>query len=118
MTPAAGLIKADQVVEISIHHEEFHTLEEFVDGLPQSWRSEDNQDKEVILLVNVKGSHSTVTKSHRVHVRHCFSGSSVHLDKKCNASKKHQGSFHNRSSLQNTGSASELADDHRSLRDP
>ncbi|CAA2992659.1 type I inositol polyphosphate 5-phosphatase 12-like [Olea europaea subsp. europaea] len=118
VTPAAGLIKADQVVEISIHHEEFHTLEEFVDGSPQSWWSEDSRDKEVILLVNVKGSHSTVTKSHRVHVRHCFSGSSVHLDKKCNASKKHQGSFHNRSSLQNTGSASELADDHRSLRDP
>ncbi|KAL2507178.1 Endonuclease/exonuclease/phosphatase family protein [Forsythia ovata] len=118
VTPAAGIIKADQVAEILVHHEEFHTLEEFVDGFPQSWWSEDTRDKEVVLLVNVKGSCSTVTKIHRVNVRHCISGSSIHIDQKGNTSKKHQGSSHHRSSLRNTCTASELADDHRSLRDP
>ncbi|KAI3459867.1 hypothetical protein Pfo_016530 [Paulownia fortunei] len=99
VTPAAGMINPDQVAEISVHHEEFHMLEEFVDGIPQSWWSEDTRDKEVILLVNVRGSCSTETKTHRIHVRHCFSGNPVCLDPKGNASRKHGGSSHQRSTL-------------------
>lgn len=89
------MINPDQVAEITVHHEEFHTLEEFVDGVPQSWWSEDTRDKEVILLVNVRGSCSTETKTHRVHVRHCFSGNRVSLESNprlSSASRKHGGS--------------------------
>ncbi|PIN25960.1 Inositol polyphosphate 5-phosphatase [Handroanthus impetiginosus] len=99
VTPAAGMINPDQVAEISIHHEEFHTLEEFVDGIPQSWWSEDTRDKEVILLVNVRGSCSTEAKIHRIHVRHCFSGNPVCLERKGSSSKKHGGSSYQRSTL-------------------
>ncbi|KAL8030521.1 hypothetical protein ABFX02_14G291300 [Erythranthe guttata] len=92
VTPAAGMIDPDQVAEITIHHEEFHTMEEFVDGVPQSWWSEDTRDKEVILLVNVRGSCSTETKTHRVNVRHCLSGNPALVDQKLSVSKKHGGS--------------------------
>ncbi|PQQ17858.1 hypothetical protein Pyn_24437 [Prunus yedoensis var. nudiflora] len=68
VTPATGMIKPEQSVEVSIHHEEFHTLEEFVDGIPQNWLCEDTRDKEVILIVNVEGSCSAQTSSHRVRV--------------------------------------------------
>ncbi|XP_073307981.1 type I inositol polyphosphate 5-phosphatase 12-like isoform X2 [Primulina huaijiensis] len=101
VTPGAGMIKPDQVVEISIHHEEFHTLEEFVDGIPQSWWSEDTRDKEVILQVNVRGSCSTDTKMHRVHVRHCFSGNSVNPDKKSNAASRHGPSSNQKNAPRN-----------------
>ncbi|KAL8487247.1 hypothetical protein ACS0TY_023792 [Phlomoides rotata] len=108
VTPAAGLINPDQVVEISVHHEDFHTAEEFVDGFPQSWWSEDAGDKEVILVVNVRASCSTDMKTHRVHVRHRFSpsasasptpspgnqpssGNQPSLEPKRNSSRKHSG---------------------------
>ncbi|CAA0838707.1 Endonuclease/exonuclease/phosphatase family protein [Striga hermonthica] len=74
VTPAAGMISPDQVADISIHQQDYHSPDEFVEGIPQSWWSEDMRDKEVILLVNVRGSCSTETKSHRVHVRHKYSG--------------------------------------------
>ncbi|KAI3470298.1 hypothetical protein Pfo_026961 [Paulownia fortunei] len=65
VTPAAGMIRPDQVADISVHHEESHKLEEFVEGIPQSWWSEDTRDKELILLVIVRGSCSTDSKTHR-----------------------------------------------------
>ncbi|KAK6116781.1 hypothetical protein DH2020_049514 [Rehmannia glutinosa] len=99
VTPAAGMINPDQVAEISVHHEEYHSSEEFVDGVPQSWWSEDTRDKEVILLVNVRGSCSTETKTHRIHVRHRLSGNPVTLEKKSNSSRKHGGSSYQRSAL-------------------
>ncbi|KAL7145675.1 hypothetical protein ABFS83_07G102600 [Erythranthe nasuta] len=99
VTPAAGMIKPDQVADISVHHEEFHKLEEFVEGIPQSWWSEDTRDKELILLVIVRGSCSTDLKTHRVNVRHCFSGNSLRIDSSTNASRRSQeGSTHNRPS--------------------
>ncbi|KAG8375862.1 hypothetical protein BUALT_Bualt09G0003200 [Buddleja alternifolia] len=111
VTPAAGMINPDQVAEISIHHDEFHTLEEFVDGIPQSWWSEDTRDKEVILLVNVRGCCSTDTKTHRLHVRHCFSGTSVCIEPKGsnNGSRRHGGSLHQRSSHKYASNASDVA---------
>ncbi|CAK9148962.1 unnamed protein product [Ilex paraguariensis] len=115
VTPAAGIIKPDQVAEVLVHHEDFRTLEEFVDGIPQSWWSEDTRDKEVVLLVNVRGSCSTQTRTHRVHVRHCFATKTVRIDSKSSSSRKHQGSSHQRPALRHMGSASDMADDHRDL---
>ncbi|KAK4482609.1 hypothetical protein RD792_009773 [Penstemon davidsonii] len=101
VTPAAGIVKPDQVADISANHVEFHKMEESSDGIPQSWWSEDTRDKEVILVINVVGSCSTDTKTHRINVRHSFSGNPpVRTDLKGNnnASKKHGGSSHGRSS--------------------
>ncbi|KAK2978329.1 hypothetical protein RJ640_000159 [Escallonia rubra] len=112
---AAAIIKPDEVAEVSVRHEEFHTLEEFVDGIPQSWWSEDTRDKQVALVVIVRGSCSTETRSHRVHVRHCFSAKTVRIDSKGNNSKKYQGSANHRSRARQVGSASDMVDEHRSL---
>lgn len=87
------MIKPEQSVEVSVHHEEFHTLEEFVDGIPQNWWCEDTRDKEVILIVNVEGSCSAQTFSHRVRVRHCFSSAkTIRIVSKSNSSRKGQAS--------------------------
>nr|XP_011464429.1 PREDICTED: type I inositol 1,4,5-trisphosphate 5-phosphatase 12 isoform X2 [Fragaria vesca subsp. vesca] len=93
VTPAAGIIKPEQSAEVSVHHEEFHTSEEFVDGIPQNWWCEDTRDKEVILLVKVQGSCSAQTYTHRIRVRHCFSAKTVpRIDIKSNSSRRGQPS--------------------------
>ncbi|KAG4997662.1 hypothetical protein JHK82_028431 [Glycine max] len=51
VSPATGIIRPDQIVEVSVHHEEFQTLEEFVDGVVQNSWCEDSRDKEAILVV-------------------------------------------------------------------
>jgi hypothetical protein len=58
---------------VAIHHEDFYTREEFVDGIPQNWWCEDTRDKEVVLLVNITGVNSTDTTTHQIHVKHCYS---------------------------------------------
>ncbi|KAK4436625.1 Type I inositol polyphosphate 5-phosphatase 12 [Sesamum alatum] len=99
VSPAAGMIKPDQVADISVHHEESHKLEELVEGIPQSWWSEDTRDKEMIMLVTIRGSCSTEMKTHRVTVRHCFSGNTLRTEPRSgNTSKRHEGSAHHRSS--------------------
>ncbi|KAH7833519.1 hypothetical protein Vadar_007128 [Vaccinium darrowii] len=113
VSPAAGIIKPDQVVEVSVRHEEFHTLEEFVDGgIPQSWWSEDTRDKEVILMVSVRGSCSIETKIHRVRVRHCFSAKAVRIDSKNNSSRRSQATS---TGLRHVGSASDMTDELHNL---
>ncbi|KAK4489078.1 hypothetical protein RD792_004872 [Penstemon davidsonii] len=104
--PAAGIIKPDHVADISIHHVEFHKSEEYVDGIPQSWWSEDTRDKEVILLVNVRGSCSTDRKIHRIHVRQCYTGNGnpIRIDSKSNNTSRKHGS---RSSHRYPGNGSE-----------
>ncbi|XP_051121330.1 type II inositol polyphosphate 5-phosphatase 15-like isoform X2 [Andrographis paniculata] len=74
VTPAAGIIEADNIAEISIRHEEYRTLEEFVDGVPQNFWCEDARDKEAMLLVKVRGSCTTETISHRIRVRYSITG--------------------------------------------
>ncbi|KAM7502949.1 hypothetical protein LguiB_001853 [Lonicera macranthoides] len=74
ISPASGIIEAGHIVEISVHHDEYQTLEEYVDGVPQNSWCEDARDKEVILLVKVRGGGPPTTeamKIHRVRVRHC-----------------------------------------------
>ncbi|EMS49348.1 Type I inositol-1,4,5-trisphosphate 5-phosphatase 12 [Triticum urartu] len=68
--PANGLIKPGETVDITIHHEDFYTQEEFVDGIPQNWWCEDTRDKEAVIMVNITGSTSTATKTHMINVRH------------------------------------------------
>ncbi|GAV67148.1 Exo_endo_phos domain-containing protein [Cephalotus follicularis] len=111
VTPAAGIIKPEASVDVSVHHEEFHTLEEFVDGIPQNWWCEDTRDKEVILVVIVQGSCSTETRTHRFRVRHCFSAKTIRIDSKSNGSRKHQGGSQHRSDLRQLSISSETADD-------
>ncbi|KAJ8755470.1 hypothetical protein K2173_019268 [Erythroxylum novogranatense] len=91
VTPAAGIIRSDHFADVSVHHEEFHAVEESVDGIPQNWWCEDTRDKEVILVVTVQGSNAVETKSHRIHVRHCFSARPVRIDSsKSNSSRKNR----------------------------
>ncbi|KAK8574210.1 hypothetical protein V6N13_097199 [Hibiscus sabdariffa] len=108
VTPAAGVVKPDSSVEIAVHHEEFHTLEDLVDGIPQNWWCEDTRDKEVVLTVVVYGSCSTETKSHQIRVRHCFSAKTVCIESKPSAPKKSQGGGslrkHNSTTDSNDGS--------------
>lgn len=68
--PAIGLIKPGESVEIAVHHEDFYTQEEFVDGIPQNWWCEDTRDKEAVLKIIISGSTSTETKTHTINVRH------------------------------------------------
>ncbi|KAK8709084.1 hypothetical protein V6N13_060115 [Hibiscus sabdariffa] len=91
VTPAAGILKPDSSAEIAVHHEEFHTLEDLVDGIPQNWWCEDTRDKEVVLRVVIYGSCSTETKSHQIRVRHCFSAKTVRIEAKSSNNKKSQG---------------------------
>ncbi|KAF2579796.1 hypothetical protein F2Q68_00001852 [Brassica cretica] len=109
--PAAGTIKPDSSVEVTVHHEEFHTLEEFVDGIPENWWCEDTWDKEAILVVNVQGSCSTETVGHKVHVRHCFSAKNLRVDSipsnsKSTGLKKNEGDSGSKSQKKNKGDSS------------
>ncbi|XP_013605714.1 PREDICTED: type I inositol polyphosphate 5-phosphatase 13-like isoform X1 [Brassica oleracea var. oleracea] len=79
VSPASGIIKPEEAVEVKVHHEDSHTLGEHVDGIPQS---EDTRDKEAILMVNIRGSCSTAWTSHSIKVRHCFSAGVCLLESK------------------------------------
>ncbi|VFQ83949.1 unnamed protein product [Cuscuta campestris] len=120
VSPAIGMIKPDQSVEVVVRHDEFHTPEEFVDGIPQSWWSEDTRDKEVVLLINVEGSRTIESVTHKLHVRHCFSpGSNAVISSETRSSStRRTGSSHQRSSLKHVGSANNIVDDQRNLRGP
>ncbi|KAK3123911.1 hypothetical protein QOZ80_8AG0637880 [Eleusine coracana subsp. coracana] len=63
--PSVGLIEPGETMEVIVHHEDIFTEEGFAD------RCEITGDTEVVLLVNVTGSTSTKTITHRVSVRHC-----------------------------------------------
>ncbi|CAH2038828.1 unnamed protein product [Thlaspi arvense] len=93
VSPAAGMIKPEGSVDVKVHHEDFHTMEECVDGIPQNWWCEDTRDKEAILVVNIRGSCSTTSTSHSIKVRHCFSARVCLLESKpTNLTKKLGGS--------------------------
>ncbi|KAF8096050.1 hypothetical protein N665_0318s0004 [Sinapis alba] len=80
VSPGAGMIKPDALVQVKVHHEDFHTSDEFVDGNQQNLWREETCDKEVTLVINIHGSYSTRTTSHSIKVRYCFSaGKSLSL---------------------------------------
>ncbi|KAK9105882.1 hypothetical protein Scep_022726 [Stephania cephalantha] len=91
ITPAAGMIKPGQMAEVSINHQEFHTLEEFVDGIPQNWWSEDTVDKEALLVLCIKGSRSHTSKSQHIHVSHSFASKSIRASSRCSSVRRVQG---------------------------
>ena len=70
MTPTVAIIEPNHIAEISVHHQGYETKEEYVDGAPQNCWWEDVRDKEVMLVVEVRGSCTTERKSHKVRVRH------------------------------------------------
>ncbi|EOA39519.1 hypothetical protein CARUB_v10008138mg [Capsella rubella] len=93
VSPAAGIINPEGSVDVKVHHEDFHSLEEYVDGIPQNWWCEDTRDKEAILMVNIRGSCSTTLTSHSIKVRHCFSARVCLIeDKPTNLTKNLGGS--------------------------
>ncbi|KAH0916789.1 hypothetical protein HID58_031235 [Brassica napus] len=91
VTPAAGIISPEGTVDVKVHHEDFQTMEECVDGIPQSWWCEDTRDKEAILMVNIRGSCSTTMTSHSVKVRHCYSARVCLLESRPKNLTKHLG---------------------------
>ncbi|KAK4254788.1 hypothetical protein QN277_007884 [Acacia crassicarpa] len=91
VTPAAGIIKPEQNVEVSVRNEEFHSLEVSVDGIPQKLWGKDTRYKEVVLVVHVQGSFSKKTYSQRIHVRSCLSAMTIRTDSKSNSVRRNQG---------------------------
>ncbi|KAG5549477.1 hypothetical protein RHGRI_014720 [Rhododendron griersonianum] len=111
VNPATGIIKPGHIAEISVHHEEFHTLEEFVDGIPQNWWCEDARDKEVMLVVKMRGTCTVESRSHRIRVRHSFSGKiSTHTDNSSNTSGNIQSNVLRRADFQRLSGSSDVVD--------
>ncbi|VVA90103.1 unnamed protein product [Arabis nemorensis] len=112
VSPAAGIIKPEGTVDVKVHHEDFHTLEEYVDGIPQNWWCEDTRDKEALLMVNIRGSCSTTLTSHSIKVRHCYSARVCLLENKpTNLTKNLGGSRHYPTDISRSGSTRPKTDD-------
>ncbi|KAI3697165.1 hypothetical protein L6452_29972 [Arctium lappa] len=117
VAPAVGIIKPGNSAEISVHHDETHSIDDLTEAAPQSWRSEDTRDKVVILSVVIRGSRSTETRSHQCQVRHRFSPKTTTTNpepSKAHGSKKHQGGTHHRSFAKHSDRGDEH---HRSRHD-
>jgi len=119
VTPAKGVIEPDKTVEVSVHHEDFQTLEEYVDGVPHNSWCEDARDKEVILVVKVHGGCCTEIGNHRIRVRHCFSPKKKDTDSKFEQRMaKTQGNLLHRSSIQNLNTSLDVFDQLSKLHTP
>ncbi|KDP32488.1 hypothetical protein JCGZ_13413 [Jatropha curcas] len=119
VTPAAGVIKPDHIAEVSVHLEDFPTLEEFVDGVPQNSWCEDTRDKEAIMAVKVHSSNNTTAlRNHRIRVRHCCSRKTTRIDPTPKQSGQVQGSLLPRSDYQQLSSSYDVVDHLRKLHSP
>lgn len=118
VSPATGIIRPDHIVEVSVHHEEFQTLEEFVDGVVQNSWCEDSRDKEAILVVKVHGNYPIPTRNHRVRVHHCFSAKKNQMDSQPNSSSHIPGSVLHRSDFQRLSSSYDVVDQLQKLHSP
>lgn len=118
VSPASGIIKPDHIMEISVHHEEYQTLEEFVDGVPQNCWCEDERDKEVLLVVKVQGSYSTEATCHRIRVRHSSSGMNVPMNQKRNNVNRPPTNLLHRADFQRLSSNSDVVDHLWNLQSP
>lgn len=110
VTPAAGIIRPDHMAEVSVHHEEYQTLEEFVDGVPHNSWCEDTRDKEVILVVKIQGRYTTNTRRHRVCVRHCCSAKTKQTEPPEHNTRQAQGAALHRSDFQHLSSSYDVVD--------
>ncbi|KAJ4830244.1 hypothetical protein Tsubulata_021205 [Turnera subulata] len=119
VTPAAGIIKPNQISEVSVHLEDFPTLEVFVDGEPQSSWCEDTRDKEAILLVKVRSTYNTIeTRNHRIRVRHCCSSLSRQTKPRVQDHGQVQGNVLPRSDYQRLSGSYDVVDHLRNLHSP
>ncbi|KAL2325265.1 hypothetical protein Fmac_024323 [Flemingia macrophylla] len=119
VSPATGIIRPDQIVEVSVHHEEFETLEEFVDGVVQNSWCEDSRDKEAILVVKVHGNYTVHPRNHRVRVHHCYSSKKKHtMDSQPDGSRNIQGTLLRRSDFQPFSSSYDVVDQLQKLHSP
>ncbi|KAI3470388.1 hypothetical protein Pfo_027051 [Paulownia fortunei] len=117
VNPAAGIVEADQIAEISIRHEEYQTLEEFVDGVPQNFWCEDARDKEVMLVVKVRGSCTMEAKRHRIRVRYSITGKLTPMNRKANNSNRVQANLL-RSDFHRISGSYDVVDHLRNLNTP
>ncbi|KAK3441286.1 hypothetical protein EUGRSUZ_B01444 [Eucalyptus grandis] len=116
--PVSGIIEPEHTTEVSVHHEKFQTLEEFVDGVPRNSWCEDNRDKEVVLEVRVSSSYMTETRNHRIRVRHCFSSKGKQVDLISLDPKQAQINLLHRSDLQRLSDSYDMVDHFRNLHSP
>lgn len=98
------------MAEVSVHHEEYQTLEEFVDGVPQNSWCEDTRDKEVILVVKIQGRYTTNTRRHRVCVRRCCSAKTKQTEPPEHNTRQAQGAALHRSDFQHLSSSYDVVD--------
>ncbi|KAF3789432.1 Type I inositol polyphosphate 5-phosphatase 12 [Nymphaea thermarum] len=116
VNPAVGVIKPGQVIEVSVHHEEVQNQEEFVDGVPQTWWSEDTRDQDLVLEIVIGGTCTTETRSHEVHVRHVFSSKAPRADSR---SSSRRGANHlHRSEHRSIPDSSDFVPDFRNWQCP
>ncbi|XP_023516057.1 type II inositol polyphosphate 5-phosphatase 15-like isoform X1 [Cucurbita pepo subsp. pepo] len=116
VSPATGIIKPNQIVEVSIRLEESHMLE--VDGRPQNAWCEVAKDKEVILLVKVYGTFSSKSKNHRIRVRHRVPLKNKGTITKTKNSSKLHGSVLHRSDIHRLGIPSDVIDHLPNMHSP
>lgn len=118
VTPAKGVIEPDRTLEVEVHHEEFQTLEEFVDGVSLNSWCEDARDKEVIMNVRVHGSCCTEIGNHRIRVRHCCLAKDKRFSTKQQNERKVQSNLLQRSNIQNLNTSLDVFDKLRQLHTP
>ncbi|EXC25310.1 Type II inositol-1,4,5-trisphosphate 5-phosphatase FRA3 [Morus notabilis] len=116
VTPATGMIRPDHIAEVCVHQEDFQTLEEFVDGVPQNCWCEDTRDREVILVVKVRGRYTTESRNHLVRVRHCFTTKKKQKDADLD-SRQIKGTVLQRSDLQRLSSSHDVVDHIKNVAD-
>ncbi|KAK9692239.1 hypothetical protein RND81_09G250900 [Saponaria officinalis] len=118
VTPAKGVIEPDHTVEVTVHHENFQTLEEYVDGQPQNSWCEDARDKEVILVVRIHGSYGTKVSDQRIRLRHCFSAKKKGLGPKLRNEERKVPNVLHRSNIQHLNASLDVFDQLSKLHTP
>lgn len=104
---------------MSIHLEDFPTLEVYVDGIPQNSWCEDTRDQEAILVVKVYGTYNTSEmRNHRIRVRHCCSSQAARLDPRPKGSGHIQGNLLHRADNQQLSSSYDVVNHLRNLHSP
>lgn len=118
VTPAKGVIGPDRTLEVEVHHEEFQTLEEFVDGVPLNSWCEDARDNEVIMVVRFHGSCCTKIANHRIRVRHSCLAKKKSSKSKQGNERKVQSNVLQRSDIQNLNTSLDVFDKLSKLHSP
>ncbi|KAF5770434.1 putative phosphoinositide 5-phosphatase transcription factor WD40-like family [Helianthus annuus] len=118
--PTVGIIEPNHIVEISVHHQGYETLNEYVDGVPQNSWCEDVRGMEVMLVVEVRGSCTTERKCHRVRVRHNQSLSDRHMpmEQRADDSTRDHASVLHRSDIRWLTGSRDVVDHIRDLHTP